>query len=45
MLNKIAMLNLMAYGLATVATFVLACLAWRKIRLQRHRYHQDRTGD
>ena len=44
MLNKIAILNLMAYGLATVATFALAYLAWRKIRLQRHRYNQDRNG-
>ena len=45
MLNKIAMLNLLAYGLAMVATFVLAYLAWRKIRLQRHRYHQDRNSN
>ena len=44
MLNKLAMLNLMTYGLATVATFVFGYLAWRRIRLQRHRYPQDRNG-
>ncbi len=36
-------LKIMAYGLATGATLVVAYLAWRKLRPHRHhyRYHQD----
>jgi hypothetical protein len=38
-------LILAVYGMATASTLVIGYLAWRKIRLRRHRFHSHQAPD